>query len=193
MNHEVWSTERGKMMRSWWIGALVTLSAPAVALAGTATFAPDLVEVVAGQPAQFDVTVSVETLDEFNVADIIIGANAVTDLTFEYSAEWQAAFANVTAPVYDVGFYTHDVFVGGNNPTAVGTSLMLGTVTIDTTGLTEGDYTVEINSSFDGTTALGRDDETEDLVGIGTVRIVPEPGSLMLLGLVGTILLRRRP
>jgi len=126
------------------VGCLST----AVALGATATFTPVGPTAIApGTPVTFSVSVSAQTLAGFNSADIVIGSNDASDVTFTYAPAWQAAFANVTPPTPDLGLYAQDVFVGGNNPTSVGRTLALGDVIVHTEGLVEGTYRVSIDSN----------------------------------------------
>ena len=163
-------------------------------LGAIATFDPPHVDnVLPGTDVLFSITVGVESLSGFNWADVIIGIeDSNAGITFQYSGAWNAAFANVSSITYDSGFYLHDAYAGGNNPTSVGTSLLLGIVTIDTTNLLEGTYEVVIDGSFDSISALGLDAETEVLAGSGTFTVVPEPAALSLLALGGLFLLRSR-
>lgn len=113
--------------------------------------------------------------------------------TAPYSDDWNAAFSNVSTIAYDVGFYNQDVYVGGNNSTSVGTSLLLGTIAVGTDGLAAGTYDVTIDGYSDGISVLGLDTATESLSGSGSFTIVPEPMSLLLFlaaGLISSI--RRR-
>ncbi|MEK6677076.1 MAG: hypothetical protein AABZ47_15660 [Planctomycetota bacterium] len=156
---------------------LFVLWTVSVAWSATATFTPAGSTVVpAGTSVVFDVTVTVQSLGGFNTADAVIGSDGAIDVAFSYSAAFMAAFQNETTPIYDNGFYVQDVFVGGNNPTSVGTSLLLGTVTIDTTGMTVGAYLVEIDNARDGASTLGLSGVTEALVGSGGFQVTPPSG-----------------
>lgn len=126
-----------------------TLSAVAIALGATATFTPvGPTTVTPGTEVRLTVNVSVESLFGFDAADILIGSDDATDIAFSYSASWQTAFDNVTPPFTDNGLYAQDVFVGGNNPFPVGSSLLLGTVVVDTTGMGEGTFNVRIDPAI---------------------------------------------
>ena len=142
--------------------ALVTTSS----FAATATFTPvGPTQVPAGTNVIFDVTVTVGTLSGFDAADVVIGASNAFDLSFAYSAQWTSAFSTVSNPSFDVGFYPQDVFVGGNNPTSVGTTKLLGTVTVDTTGLVDGVYQLRIDNATDSVSTLARAGSAEPLNG----------------------------
>lgn len=148
--------------------------------------------VSAGTDAQFNLTLSVETLAGFNLADVVIGSNEVPDLSFEFSPAWTAAMSTVTGPMYDNGFYTQDAYVGGNSTASVGKSLLLGTLTVKTDELADGDYIIQIDGASDATSVLGLDANTEELAGFATIHI-PEPSCIGLLAVAGFIgLLRRR-
>ncbi len=184
-------------------GTLAVSMLATAAWGATATFTPlGPTTVPPGTDVLFEVTVAVETLGSFDAADAIIGSNDAADIGFEYSAEWSAAFSNVTPPVFDVGVYDQDVFVGGNNPNPVGSSLLLGTVTVSTTGLSQGAYDVTIDNALDfGVSTLALAGVSEPLVGTGTFTIessgiptISQWGTvvLALLGLTaGTIIFNR--
>lgn len=159
-----------------------------------ATFDPPHIQpVTPGEDVSFTITVAVDSLAAFNWAEAVIGIEEDVALSFQYSDEWNAAFpaANISAPVYDLGVYVRDVYVGADGDTSIDTELALGTVTVDTTGLPDGTYTVMIDST-DGVSGLGLDDVWEDLDGLGTFYI-PEPASsLFLLCAVGLLRGRRR-
>jgi len=167
------------------------LSAASTVSGAVVTFDPPHVSnLVPGTDVQFDITVAVESLSGFNWADIIIGINEEkADISFQYSDAWDAAFDNVSPVTYDVGSYMQDAYVGGNNPDSVGTELVLGTATVDTTHLSAGTYEVIIDSS-DGVTALGLNEQAEALSGSGTFEVIPEPTSLFFL-ITSIALLRR--
>lgn len=130
---------------AWLLGV-----AASSALAATVTLTPQGPSTVRpGQLVTFDLVISTGTLPSFSGADVVIGSNEAAGLSFAYHTEWQEAFSNVSPVTVDVGFYKHDVFVGGNNPTSVGTSLSLGVVTIETAGLAEGTYEVRVDPVID--------------------------------------------
>lgn len=183
----------------FWIAQLFVVTSVSGA---TATFTPvGSTTVALGTNIVFEVTVSVATLPEFNTADILVGSDAATDIAFAYSAEWTAAFANVTTPAFDTGTYAQDIFVGGNNSTVVGTSLLLGTVTVITNGMSTGTFNVTINNSIDGVSTLGLAGEPEAINGSAEFTVtVPVPAAsewgltamMLSLLIVGTLLVREK-
>ncbi len=160
------------MRHARFIGLSLALGASA-ALGAAATFLPvGPTTVPPGTEVQFDVSLSVATIASFDAADVVIGSPNATNVSFAYSPEWNAAFAQVIAPLQDVGFYPQDVYASGNNPTSVGTSLKLGTVTLDTRGLAEGVYSVMISSATDhGISKLSKGDLRDLVNGSATFTI----------------------
>ena len=139
-------------------------------LGATATFTPTgPTSVSAGTDVTFQISVSSAT--GFNTADVLIGATGAANLNFVYSTAWMSAFTNVTPISYDNGFYDKDAFVGGNHATSVGNSLELGTITIDTTGMDIGTYSLKINHALDGISALGLSGTPDPILGIVTFSI----------------------
>ncbi len=180
-------------MRSVSLGALALIGVTTASLAATATFDPPLVEIQAGTPALFDVYVAVESLSAFDAADILIGSDEVPDVSFTYSPDWEAAMAGFVTPItYDTGTYGQDVFVGGFSIAgAIQGGLWVGTLTVETTGLAEGDYPIVVDGTADGMSRLTLAGNWEPLSGAGTVRI-PEPATLALLAFGALVLARRR-
>ncbi|MBN1510761.1 MAG: PEP-CTERM sorting domain-containing protein [Phycisphaerae bacterium] len=180
-------------MKSVSLCAVALLGTAAASLGATATFDPPLVEVPSGTPALFDVFVAVESLSAFDAADILIGSNEVPDLGFAYSPDWEAAMAGFVTPItYDGGAYGQDVFVGGFRAAgAIQGSVWVGTLTVDTTGLVEGDYPVSVDGATDGMSRLTLAGSWEPLSGAGIVRI-PEPTTVGLVAIGVLVWLRRR-
>ncbi len=139
-----------------------------LAVGGTVTFTPTTSTVVApGVDVSYQVELAVESLSAFNTADVIIGADQSNDVSFSYSFQWLIAFSsgNISPITPDIGFYTQDVFVGGNNPTSVGSQMVLGDVTIDTTNMVGGCYLVQVNRAVDSNSGLTLDILSESLNG----------------------------
>lgn len=143
------------------------------ALGGTITFTPmGPTTVGPGEDVHFDLIVATQALPGFDAADVVVGTPSAGSLTFAFSPEWDAAFLNLTGPVNNVGFYPRDVFVGGNNPTPVGTGLRIGTLTVATAGLSSGTYLLEVNHLTDGgISKLSRGDLRDPLAGSATFSV----------------------
>jgi len=156
---------------------LLACFAASAALAATATFTPiGPTAVEAGQVVTFQVDLTSTTLGAFNTADVVIGSASAGDVGFAYDTAWTSAFANVTTPFFDTGVYPQDVYVGGNNAASVGSSLTLGTVTIDTTGISCGSHSIQISHAFDGFSVLGLNGVPEGLEGSASFEITVPGG-----------------
>lgn len=157
-------------------------------LGATATLVPvGPTSVPAGTAVVFQVSVS--STAGFNTADILIGATGASGLSFAYSAAWNSAFANVTTISYDNGFYIKDAFVGGNHPSSIGNNLELGTITIDTTGMNLGTYSVKVNHALDGISTLGLAGMPDPLFGQVTFSITRPVPTLSHWGLLNLVIL----
>jgi len=76
------------------------------------------------------------------------------------------------------------------SPITPGTPIFIGNITVDAAGLGLGTYSVEVRG---GDSVLTDTAATADsLVGSGLLNVVPEPATLMLLGIGGLAALRRR-
>ncbi len=176
------------------VGIACVVQAEAVE-AGVINFAPSAATVEVGTPINVVLSVSLGGLTSFEGAAIFIGADGVTDLLFAVSPGWSSTF-NVTGPLFDTqpGLYEDDVLIQSDNAFPLATDgIVLGTLTIDTTGMVAGGpHTVVIdqNESFLGFFG-GEEPIIEDVTGSFSFMLTPEPSSLLLL-LLGGAGLRRR-
>jgi len=155
-------------------------------LAGTVTFTPvGATTVDAGTDVVMMLSVSAVNLASFDAADIIIGSTDAADIAFVYDPAWTTAFSNTTTPIFDVGFYNQDVFVGGNNATPVGSTLVLGTITINTTGMGGGSHQVVVDNAIDNFSRLALAGVTETLSGAGVFQVNGVPCSSPIVSAAG--------
>ncbi|MCK4659460.1 MAG: hypothetical protein KAV82_08050 [Phycisphaerae bacterium] len=177
----------------------ILLLAATPALGGSALFTEVVNHVEAGTVVQFEISVETDALGNLDDVELAIGWDlADNDLTFTYSPQFRAAMDAYLEepPLYDCyAFYDNEVYVHGKAVTGIGnTNIMVGTLMVDTTGLEEGFYDIAIDNAVDQELSALRYQEDVDLVGcaVGTVHIIPEPPSfIMLLGLGVAVVLRR--
>lgn len=157
------------------------------------TFDPRRVDVEPGGTAQFDLFLSAETLESFNVASVLPASNDLQILSFDYAQSWIDANALPLIPPLATGIFPSDLFFGGFLSAPASGSVLIGTLTVGAGGLDIGEYEVFVDSSRDfGTSSIGLNAEFETLSGSALVNVVPEPMTFSLLGLGALALLRRR-
>jgi hypothetical protein len=160
-------------------------------------------DVVQGTTALFEVSLAPQTLGDIQAADILLWS-MTTPFSFAYSGAWTSAMANVS-PVTPAGIFPFDIFVSGNNPSGpIGsTSIVLGTVSIDTTSLAlNSSHTVGVDFSQDFFSQILLGAFGEPAVGSGTFRVVSdavavsEPTTFALFGvglaMLGLMMRRRK-
>ena len=134
----------------------------------------------------------------FHAAQILIGSNAATDLDFpSFDGTWSATFptSNVSYDRPDVGGFLQEVYLEADNESAVpefSSSIAIGTLAIDTTGMANGTYSVTVDSNDSAVILYGEEIITESINGTFSFTIVPEPTTLALVILGAAALMRRR-
>lgn len=186
------------MMRTASVVALA-LFVSSSAFGAVVNFTPAVQDVLPGEQASFEVGVALEGAGTYDFANLQIGSmdllmdwgTPLEGTVFTYDTTWVSLNAFPPTVGYNPTGWPQNVFVGGFLSAATSDPLTVGTLVVDTDGLALGSYNVFVNSQ-DGVSMLGSEMDFDPLVSMGTVRIVPEPAALALLGLGGLAALRRR-
>lgn len=175
----------------------VVLFTGSSAFAGVITFGTgDTIVIDRGvDPTNFsiDLTVTAQDAASFAGADVIVGSDNLAMTGFAWGFD-PGGFATIDPP--NSGFYASQIGFGFFQPGATNAApFLLGTLQVETVGLVDGFYAININADLDsGRSALQISTGTEGLFGTAVVHIVPEPAtlSLLALGAIGLISRRRK-
>ncbi len=196
---------RSRVMLAVFLAVLAEASLPAEA--GVVTFDPPELLLVSGEPGVFDVWVGGTTLETFDTVGMLIGIDfAGVPMEFDYAASFLASTTGPPAPPAPVSLWASDLLVGGtrlvppSDPTAWRAPLLVGTLTIDTTGMPFGLFDVFVDGPRE-LQFLGKLSAVSS--GIGTPELlqgqarfftgVPEPGMLAMMAAMGLVVLRAGP
>ena len=172
--------------------------ANSAALGGIVTFSPEKDSVLPGQAAVYDIIVSSSDLGEFDTVNLLLGTDDPLDLVVTYDADWLASTSLPPADPLPFFVYPVDLNFGGSNFGLWTAPLLVATLSIDTTGLAEGQYSFLVSAAEEtiragvGLSSLQIGFSSEPLEGVGLLNVVPEPATLALLGIGAVTLLRRR-
>jgi MYXO-CTERM domain-containing protein len=185
--------ERRARMRAFVIGFLAVGLGYSGAFAGIVTFDPLTPTTVdSGERVSLAVGVSLEEMADFSTARVVLASMDLQMADWVYNPDWLAAMA---FPVVEdpPGVFPNERLVGGNL-LFTSEAWTVGTLEVGTDGLPFGDYTVFVDGDTDGISGLYDMGDTviETLAGSAVVSVIPEPGALVLLGVGGLAVLRRR-
>lgn len=186
------------MKRALVIAGLVTaLVAGRAEATGSVVFTP-LGPTVVPIGTQIDFSVEIQAATDFWTTAVFIGSGDVTDLGFSRDAAWTTAFqSGIDDLLFDEPAppqLAQNVFLQGDTqgPGSAGPNLLAGTLSIITTGMPAGTYSVEVSENDSFTFTPAEDPDPIPLAGSLSFTLTPEPGGLALLALGSLWLGRRR-
>lgn len=147
-------------------------------LAGTVRFEPAVVQI---DPSNSTTTTTLkvyvdssDTLVSFDAVDMLIGSNDLAVGEFAFDPTFDAATVlRTTTPQGSGSPYASGRSVGGLALTSLTAPLLVGTLTIDAAGLSNGTYTVMVDANADGgRSTLASSSTLVDLFGNATINVV---------------------
>ena len=178
------------------LGAVLLVAfASTSAFAGTVTFTPSPVPASPGETVQMQMSVSADTLTNWDAINFIVGSDELNIVDIAWSADMtdNQSFPPTVFP--DAGIYGSDIFAGiflssGVQDLGLGSDVVIGTVSVELPQGVDAGF-VRVDAGIDaGTSQIGLGADVENITGAGEV--TPEPATLGLLGLGGLAALRRR-
>lgn len=171
--------------------------------AGTVEFIPEGSTIVnEGGSVTFNIRLVTDLSPPLGAMSIIVGSDTLTwaagDATpsADFATEF-GGFGEVLSPApAGLTNYLSDAQFTGFSSLGFTSPFNVGQLVVSTAGLGIGEYTIMVDPSRDSGSSFVEDFNfpagSQDLTGMATVTVVPEPATLVLLGIGGLAALRRR-